>query len=266
MQEVQSNKVNWDWISQAWQLFSTNAVTWIVMMLIVFVVSFIGYIPMIVAGVMVTAMAPRVDYNDPSTFQNIGASATGSVFIFAIAGLITAVIMVVVMTFLMAGLFKAALKQSRGEQITVGDIFSGKDRFIPLLGYSILFSCGVFILYAISFVIPPLFLLVWPIMIVAMGFLFFAAPQIIDGKAGVMDAIKNSIEITKADPVMYILLSLVVGVISCIGAVAFGIGALVTMPFAILIPAVAYRSVFGLEGSGMPSPPPPPDQWMNNPR
>lgn len=74
--------------------------------------------------------------------------------------------------------------------------------------------------------------------------LIFAMFLIADRKMGFWEASTQSMDIVKADFWPFLGLTIVASVIGSIGAIAFGVGVVLTLPLAFCILSVAYRSVF----------------------
>src|SRR5262249_9440516 len=154
-------------------------------------------------------------------------------------------------SYLLGGVYGAVFKQLRGEQITVGDVFSGGKYFTRVLGASVLIGIAAGI-GGICLAIPGL---------IVGGLTFLAIPMIIEGGKGSIDAIKASSEVTKKDWIMFTVFSLALGFVAGLGSIACGIGVLATAPLAFLGHALAYRDLVGVSGApayGQFSAPPPP--------
>lgn len=264
MNEVESGKVKWEWIGQAWELFTANPGIWIGMELIM-------------AGVMIAVMIPVTIVIVVAGYflnsMNLGLEITSIVF--GIIYLAIYVIMLVTALFLSSGIYKTAIKQAKGEAISVKGVFSGKDVFLKFLGFALIpgsVFIGIAVLTVLAGFITPLLstlifigglLIMAPVMLCFTTLTYFAPAQMADSKAGVIQAIKVSTSITKKHIFMYFLLAIATGALAEVGLIGLGFGILVTLPFAFLIPAVAYCDVFKLKGAGTsPVPPPPPDHWM----
>ena len=247
MQQVNAPGVRWEWISEAWNLFTKQWSVWVLMMLVMFLATLaiylVVYLPLF--GVLM-AMTP--------SFPRDGEIPTAPVFPVGLLILFPVIFLAItcVMSWLMGGLYHTAFKQVRGEQIRVGDLFSGKKYFVRILGAGLLIG----IAYSIG-----LFLLFIPALIVA-GLTFLTVPMIVEGGKGTIDAIKESIKITKSDWIMFTLFAIALGFIAGAGGIACGVGALATWPLLFLGHALAYRDCVGMpgaQGQGQFMPPPPPD-------
>jgi uncharacterized RDD family membrane protein YckC len=245
MQPQNAPRVRWEWIGEAWELFTRQWSAWVLMILLMYLIVFAVYLPFL--GV-ITAMMPVPQQGEVPEFP------TG---IFALYPVIYLVV-VSALAWLMGGLYRTAFKQLRGEQIVVGDLFSGGQYFGRMLGAMILI--GIFgSIGAVFCIIPGL---------IVYGLTMLTYPLIVEGGRGTIDAIRDSIEVTKRDWAMFTLFWLAVALLASLGALACGVGVLATMPLLFLTHALAYRDCVGM--SGAPShrqfvPPPPPDYRSSMP-
>jgi membrane-anchored glycerophosphoryl diester phosphodiesterase (GDPDase) len=272
MMSQRKGEVRWEWIGEAWKLFTANPGAWIGMLLLYVIATFL-IIGLPVMFILIPA-GVFASNSDPTTIATAVAAAAG-VLLFLIP-----VIMIVALfavAYLFSGMFRAAIKQSRGQQISVGDLFSGGDCFLRVLGLlvlSALVQIAVWIVFLIpSFLIDGLESLASlgssAAGLIVNGLLYFSIPLIVDRGAGVMDAIRQSIETTKPQWWMFALFALVVGILCSVGVLACGIGVLVTLPFYFTVPAVAYRDTFGAQSAqtfDQFSTPPPPSYYAPQPQ
>src|SRR5262245_26348269 len=122
-------EVRWEWIGAAWKLFTNNPGAWIGMVLITGII-----------GILLVAL-PIVFILIPA---GIFASNNDAGGIFAAAGLTLLLLPVLLIawlllgSYLFSGMFRAAIRQAQGEAISVGDLFSGGDCLLRVLGLGIL--------------------------------------------------------------------------------------------------------------------------------
>jgi len=237
--------VRWEWISEAWNLFTKQWSAWALMILVAglicIVVEIVIYVPFF--GVIMASSIPRDGEIPTAPVFPVGLLILYPVIFLAIA---------TVISWLMGGLYNAAFKQLRGEQIAVGDLFSGGRYFGRMFG-ALLLVLIAFYIGLIFFVIPGL---------IIYGFVFLTFPMIVEGGKGTIDAIKASIEVVKRDWIMFTLFAVVLYLLAASGAFLCGIPALATMPLLFLGHALAYRDLVGVPGAqaqGQFMPPPPPD-------
>ncbi|MEP7271548.1 MAG: hypothetical protein ABI882_08575 [Acidobacteriota bacterium] len=221
--------VRWgEWIGEGWQMFANQWQSWILIMLVFILLILIPVAPLY--GIMIASQLSSI--SDPELQTEPPA------FLFALLPVIYGVI-IFCSSFLMAGAYRAAFKQLRGAKISVKDLFSGGDVFLRVVGGAILVGLLVTI-GAVFCILPGLAM---------MGLFYFTMPLIVEGRLGVVDAMKASFERTKAHWFMFVLFALVVSLLAQIGSVACGIGVLATFPLFFTINAVAYRDLFGVPGA-----------------
>jgi hypothetical protein len=220
----QGPKVRFDAIGEAWRLFSAQMGVWIPSLLVVLVISLalsIGLSLLVgMAFGLGTFWAPKqaVGFSLMAIIGQMAASLISGVFTYALTG----------------GLFKMAIRQSRGETIQVGDIFGALDRALPLI--------GAYLLTTILIYVGMLFC-VLPGLILA-GLFMFVVPLIVDQNMGVIRAIETSFNTLKSDWLMAALFYLVIAIVAGLGAIACGIGLLFTVPLFFLGIALVYRDFF----------------------
>ncbi len=223
-----SARIRFEVIGEAWQLFTSNAGTWIGAMLAYFVLILISaFIPYI-------AVVPMVLAPD--------SSAGFFMFLVAIGG--TVVISLVVQSLLMGGMFRLALKQIRGLPTSAGDVFQSFD----LVPRFIVASLIIGILAAIGYVfciIPGL---------IVVGTTFLAFPLMADTEISPLDAIARSFEVLKRDMLMAVLFFLVLAIVANLGVILCYVGVIVTMPLLFLGTSLVYRDFFPERFSSEPLP------------
>jgi uncharacterized membrane protein len=236
MQQVNAPGVRWEWISEAWSLFTKRWSVWVLMLLVMFSVVLVAYLPMIILSAMISTSSP-----DDAMISILPTLSLLFLIIFMGA-------IILGMPWMFAGLYNAAFKQIRGEEISVRDLFSGGKYFLRILGAGLLIGIGVDI---------GIFLCIVPGLVFA-GVTFLTYPMIIEGRKGVIDAIKSSIEVTKKDWIMFTVFAIALVIIAEAGAIACGVGILATLPLLFLSHALAYRDLVGIpgaqEGEFMPAP------------
>lgn len=242
----QDATVRWEWIGEGWNMFTQRWGMWVVHMLVF-------------ALVIIAIMAPIYIIAIVSTIA-AGASDQPAVppAIMFLAMLILYPLMLLVVSFLAAGMYKTALKQLRGEATSIGDLFSGADCFLRVLGT--LFLVGILAMIGVVFCILPAF--------IVQGLCFFALPLVVERGMGPIQAIQASIEVTKKNWLLFTAFALVLQLIAGAGAILCYVGLLASYPLYFLISTIAYRDVFGVAGASRTqpySPPPPPDYGMNPP-
>ena len=247
MQQVNAPGVRWEWISEAWNLFTKQWSVWVLMILIAAVIYTAIYLPFFGALMMTVTTASQI--GEPAGFSGV--------YLITLLGMF---VIYTVLFWLYGGLYNAAFKQLRGEQVTVGNLFSGGKYLARMLGIALPFGIGYTIIYQLS---PLLYfvLLIPALILVGPGLFMF--PMIVEGGKGSIDAIKASIEVAKRDWIMFTLFFIVLSLLAGAGVLACGIGLLATAPLLFLGQALAYRDCVGMSGAQMQGqfmpPPPPPD-------
>ncbi len=208
-----------DWISNGWNLFKSQWQTWTLMGVL-----FFGPILLMIALFVVIVIVAADSIRHESTAIIYILMATLVMFLFII----------VYASYIIGGLFKTAFKQYDGETITSGDIWSGGNYTLRILGANILIMfftlIGAILCYFPAFIVQ--------------GWLFFTIPLIVRKNLGVLEALKQSYEIAKQDWFMFTLFAFVVGLISQLGLYACYIGIVFTLPLLYTITVVAYIACF----------------------
>ncbi len=221
-------EVKWgEWIGGGWQMLLARWQVWVPMMLVFVLAVLIPILPMYI--LLIGAGMAAEGGEGPAAAVGMLAPLVG------LAGLL---ITLGLSAFMMGGLYRTAFKQMRGETISIGDLFSGKDLTVNML-------LTLFLVVACTMV-GALFC-VFPAYIVG-GLLMFSVPLVVERKLSPMEALRTSFEKTKGNWLMFTLFAFVLGLIAGVGAIACYIGALFTYPLYFLITAVAYRDVFGVAG------------------
>jgi uncharacterized membrane protein len=181
--------------------------------------------------------------------ENLGVLILASLIAFLLIG----VTLGILAGPMLAGLIMIVLRLRDKKQPppTAGEVFQGFQYFLPSFLFCIVWGVILVAVCLILAFIPYLgnFLLVC-ICIAAEVFLMFGLFLIVDQKMDFWSASMASIEKVKPAFLPFLGLALVAGILGQIGAVACGIGVIVTMPINYTILAVVYRDVFG---GGTPS-------------
>lgn len=224
MHQMNPPYVRWEWIGEGWQMFAEKWQVWVLQML---VVGLIFAVPVLPFYIMMF-------------FQEVGATPDqppqiSPVFVFLGIGI--ALFAVLGGAFFFSGFYKTAFKQLRGEQITVGDLFSGGDVFVRVIGAFI--AIAFFTLLGALLCFLPAF--------VVGGLLFFTLPLVVERNLSIGEALSASYEAAKANWLMFTLFAFVVSLLASLGQFACYVGMLVTYPLQFTITAIAYRDVFGVQ-------------------
>lgn len=205
-------EISFDSISQAWKFLQPNLGPWIGAML--------SYV-LIVGGLEVVQGVVAPD--NPNGTPNL----TLTYWVMTFAGF-------VVGQFFIGGLVRMAIDTVRTGRTQFGLIFSAFDVLPALIGAGILTAIGA-VFGLLLCILPGLLLL---------GLFLFVTPLIVDQRRGALDAIGTSFNVLKPQMWMALLYFIVIGLLALSGALACGVGILVTAPLAILATAVTYRDFF----------------------
>lgn len=150
------------------------------------------------------------------------------------AGVITAVIFGVLAWIATIGIYRAALKTTRGEAPAFSHLTSGENLgkyIVTAIVYGLLIGIGL-----VLCVIPG----------IVVAFLFQLAPfYALDRGASVGEALKASYTSATQNFVPFLLMTLVNVIASFVGGILFGVLTLVALPFAALFTAHVYRQLNG---------------------
>lgn len=259
MQQPRSVDVRWEWINQGWEMYQKQLGNWLLMSLIVWGITLLlGIIFGLFGGAMGIFSAMRNSRFDPNEIQALMFGTN------KFLGFIMVLINSVVMAFFYGGMYKAAFKQLRGEQISVNDLFAGMEHFGSIAVVKVI----------IAFLTQLICLCLFIPGILLAGLLFFIYPLIVDRRLGPVEAMKTSLQVTGQNWLMFILFGTAVWTLSFAGYLACCIGVVVTYPLLFTITVVAYRDCFGTPGGsdsyepppppiyGGYEPPPPPSAWQ----
>lgn len=212
------------WIGQGWNLLAARWTTWCGMI-------FILSLPVAVVYGVSEVISFRLQPRNVQSLREILTHVMGQSFGIS---LLTALIVTAISALFYGGLYRAAFKQIRNEEISVGDVFSGVDLYVRVL-------VTMLIIGALEFV--GTLLCFFPAFIVR-GMLFMALPLVVDRGMEPLDAIRLSFETAKPDWLMWTLVGFVVPILSALGIVACLIGFLFSFGLYFTISVSAYRDVF----------------------
>lgn len=159
---------------------------------------------------------------------------------------------------MMAGFFLISLSlyDRREPKPMVGDVFKGFSYFLHSLAFMLGWGLALMVASMILGIIPVIGQLAsLALCFVAQAFLMFGLPLIVEQRMGFWEASKASIDMVKSNVGPFLGLGVVASIIGGLGALACGIGVVVTLPIQICVTTVAYRNVFRTAVA----PPPPPE-------
>ena len=148
----------------------------------------------------------------------------------------------IIWALLMPGMVKAGLKQIRGGTVAIDDLFSGTGLFLGALVIMIASGIGGIACGVGAIVTGALFCL--------------ALPLLVDKNLDMGKALETSYAITKQNFMFFLVYTFVMAIVGSIGAIAFGIGIIVTFPMFVLGMVVAYERTVNPAAAPAPSPEP----------
>lgn len=230
-------KVNFGWISEAFTLFQANIAVWIVAGLLSLVPVIFGAIVGAIAGASgaaATAYSPDASNPGAAFAQRLSGGLNPGV------SLIIRVVGAIYTAWLYGGVYRAAIKQVRGEPISTADLFTGVPTMWSMLGFSVVYGLGVGV---------GTLLCIVPGLLVA-GLLFPGYALIADGES-LGNALSRCIDAMKRDMWTAAAFVFVMGLLIVVSAIPCGLGMLVTVPVFYLVGALAYRDMIGMpSGAG----------------
>lgn len=175
--------------------------------------------------------------------DNFGTLVLASIFVVVI-GAVTAGLLAGPM---LAGLVFVTLQllDRSDPKPEAGKVFKGFDYFLQSFLFVAVWGIGILIGSVILGIIPVVGQLASIAFVyAAQAFLMFGMFLIVDRQMGWLPASKESIDVVKTNFWPFFGLSAIAGIIGSLGAIAFGIGVVFTIPIQGCILAVAYREVF----------------------
>ena len=176
--------------------------------------------------------------------------------ILVLASLVAGVLSVVTM-FILAGpmfagflLITIALFDKQEPKPEVGDLFKGFDFFLNSFLFVFVWGIALIIVSFLLGLVPCVGqLAALFIVYAAQAFLMFGLFLIVDKNMEFWPASMESVNKVKTNFWPFLALSIVSSIIGSIGAIACGIGVVVTAPIQACILTVAYRDIFGEAGT-----------------
>lgn len=128
---------------------------------------------------------------------------------------------------------------------TAGTVFKGFDYFLNSFLFVLVWGVSTFVVTLIVALIPCIGIFIsYFISFAVQAFLMFALFIIVDKKMDFWPASMESFEVVKTNFWPFLGFSIVISLIGGVGAIACGIGVIITMPIQYCIIAIAYREIF----------------------
>jgi hypothetical protein len=166
-----------------------------------------------------------------------------------IAGIIATVTFGILAGPLVGGVLVLCLKLLRGEKGELNEIFTHFDQYVPALVATLMLWAAWLIVWVIS-MLP---FIGWIINIVvgpALGLLYFLTIGfVVDQKMKPWEALHRSIDCCATEPLLLWIYALICGILAGIGAIIFGIGVILTLPFGIVGFTIVYQQLSTKEAS-----------------
>ena len=213
----------------AFAKFGANAVPFILLALPIVVLGLIRYF---VSNAITDSIVNSCTTDDILNGRSCGSSFVSGI----IAAVLVALIFGVLIYIVQVGVYRAALKTTRGEVPDFSHLTSAEN-LVPYIITSIVVGLAIFVGTALC-IIPG---------IIAAMFLSFAPMASLDTGAGVGDALNKSIDISKRNIGPIIVIAIILILINIISGLTLGLLYVVAMPIQALLVANAYR-----QGSGEP--------------
>jgi len=134
---------------------------------------------------------------------------------------------------MLLGIVKISVKLADKEPIAVGDMFAQAGRLFPFVVATLIFDLAI-VLGTVLLVIPGV--------IVFLGLCFYSFP-LVDKKAGMVDALKQSWALTKGVKLKILGFLIVVSLVNMLGVLLLLIGMFVTVPVTYVAFAHVYRKL-----------------------
>lgn len=233
-----------EWFGEVFRLWSAQWQVWVLQGLVFFsltilpiLISYFVFYFFMIARVIAKGGKAPVENNLGDIIANFG--------IFYLVCIIVSILAMM----LIPGMLNTALKQLRGQQIAVSDLFSGIRYFWPNIAIGLLISLGSIACFVGTVALS--------------GLLYLALPLVIDKKASLGEALSFSWNTTKQNFWLYVLFPFVLMLLASAGSAICYIGLIVTLPLMYIGQAVAYERTFGNPAgqsgtmfTGSPVPPP----------
>ena len=264
------------WLGQAWALFSARPGVWMVSFLLYLILGLglwlLWAIPTGILDTLKQSYLAVLNHTGPPVRPPNPLAEFAKTRLF---GLVLAAANAV----FFGGFYKMALRQMRGERISVGGLFSGFPQALPLAMVAVALAAGTALLEAASLGLlrllglPPAqavslsnLIGVLP-SLVLQAVLIFAPLLVVDRGANAAEAIKGSLRLLKGQWLIATLTYFLLALIAGLGALGCLVGMLVTYPLFLISVAVGYLA-FTQPPSSAPFPypnayggPAPPGVW-----
>ena len=190
--------------------------------------------PLLVTAMLISQFAPHVVAQLPTVLQVLGVLEPDPVLDGALAGG-SILIALVSNAFFLPGQLRIFLALSRGQSAELGLLFSGADRFFPILGLSVLTWLGTVLGMLLCFAPGIILMVAW----------WFGQYFVVDQALGPIKSISASWELTRGHRLNLFVLGLLSLLLYMSGALMCCVGSFVTLPMCFLASTVVYLRLTG---------------------
>jgi len=227
MEEPGEHTVEWGkWIGEGFQMFIDDWAGWLIRMLVLLLIIAIPAIP--IYGIFIAGQFIAATGEEPNLPP----------FVWILTPFLVLLIMLAT-ALAYAGAYRAAFRQLKGENTSIGQMFSSGNTVLRVIGTVLLIS--IVVMVGLVFCIVPGY--------IALGRLHYAVPLVVERDLGIMDALRTSWAATRRHWVQFTLFSIVVQLIGQLGSALCGVGLLFTFPLFFTITVISYRDIFGVGGA-----------------
>ena len=244
-------RVDFSWLGQAWTLFTAQAGTWIGATFLFFLIGAVLWLLWAIpTGTLATVQQAYQTILHPTAPH----PPTQTPLIGFAVNHVLAVLVGGYNAVFFGGVYRMALRQRRGEPISVLGLFSAFPQALPLLMVGIVapailgLAAGLCVwllhLYLpISAAVTIADMVVWLPGVVLGGLLMFAPLLVVDTGANAAGALLGSVRLLKGQWLMGILFYFVAALVGGLGVLVCGVGMLATYPLFLISIAVGYLAL-----------------------
>lgn len=237
------------WLGQAWALFSAQAGIWMGTFLLYLLLALVLWLLWAIPTGQVETMEQTYL---AIIHQTLPPAHPQNPFVEFAQSRALGLIIAGVNAVFIGGLYKMALRQARGETISLLGLFSGFPQALPLLLVGIMVSGVVSLLEGLcvwllhrvgvapSGAVSGGSLIGLLPALIGEGLLMFAPLLVVDQGASAVEAILGSLDLLRGQWLMAILAYFVLGLIGGVGALVCGVGILASYPLFLISVAVGY--------------------------
>ena len=270
-------KIDFGWIKQAWTLFAAQSSVWIGAVGLYFVINLTIWVLLLAISMGGLTLFQRAfSYGMTRSPSYSSPAPTPRVYKGLAKRQMRDLLLAGVDAILVGGLYRMALRQRRGEAISVFGLFSARSQSLPLflVGLVVPVIIGViegvgvwplhrFLPHQSSLVTSNVYL---GLSILLSGPLMFVPLLIVDVNATAAEAVVGGVRLLQGQLLRGIWFYVVTSLVAGVGAILCGIGMLATYPVFLLTIAIAYLALSPPVASLSDVAPAPAGVWPPPPR